>query len=56
MTWLFHNEKNLTEDDIEPFKRLEKIKDSEIDYSDIPEADVDFWENATFISHEEKKL
>ena len=31
------------------WKRLDRMDDSEIDYSDIPETDEDFWKNAKLV-------
>jgi uncharacterized protein (DUF4415 family) len=39
----------------ERLKAIEAIKDSDIDYSDIPELDADFWEKATLRMPEPKK-
>ena len=36
-------------------KKLDKIKDKNIDYSDIPELDENFWENAVIEYPEKKK-
>ena len=36
-------------------KNLDEIKDKEIDYSDIPELDEAFWENAVIEYPEKKK-
>ena len=36
-------------------KKLDSIKDKDIDYSDIPELDEDFWENAVIEYPEKKK-
>ena len=36
-------------------KKLEGIKDEEIDYSDIPELDDTFWDNAVIEYPEKKK-
>ncbi|MDJ0658944.1 MAG: hypothetical protein QNJ42_05575 [Crocosphaera sp.] len=39
----------------EQLNRLEKLSDEKIDYSDIPELDDDFWENAKIVpSHQTK--
>ena len=39
----------------EQLNRLEKLSDEKIDYSDIPELDDDFWENAKIVpSHHTK--
>ncbi len=39
----------------EQLNRLEKLSDENIDYSDIPELDNDFWENAKIVpSHHAK--
>ncbi len=35
-------------------KKIDAIEDRDIDYSDIPELDEDFWENAT-IEYPERK-
>ena len=37
------------------FKKLAKMKDSEIDFSDIPEMDSTFFKNAELIIPEHKK-
>ena len=36
-------------------KELEAIKDEDIDYSDIPEADEDFWKRAELRMPQPKK-
>ena len=36
-------------------KKLDEIKDKEIDYSDIPELDDSFWANAVLEYPEKKK-
>jgi len=36
-------------------KRLDAVKDENIDYSDIPELDDEFWENAVIEYPEKKK-
>jgi len=36
-------------------KRLDTVKDENIDYSDIPELDDEFWENAVIEYPEKKK-
>ena len=36
-------------------KEIKKIKDTSIDYSDIPELDDSFWNNAKIASPENKK-
>ena len=36
-------------------KKLDEIKDKNIDYSDIPELDENFWENAVIEYPEKKK-
>ncbi len=36
-------------------KKLDEIKDNNIDYSDIPEVDNDFWANAVIKYPEKKK-
>jgi uncharacterized protein (DUF4415 family) len=36
-------------------EEIEKIQDNEIDYSDIPELDDSFWDNATIVYPENKK-
>ena len=36
-------------------KKLEEIKDEDIDFSDIPELDESFWENAVVEYPEKKK-
>jgi len=36
-------------------EEIEKIQDNEIDYSDIPELDDSFWNNATIVYPENKK-
>ena len=39
----------------ERMKKLEEIKDEDIDFSDIPELDESFWENAVVEYPEKKK-
>lgn len=34
--------------------RLRRMPDSEIDFSDIPEADAEFWANAKLVKHPKK--
>ena len=36
------------------WERLEKMNDTEIDYSDIPETDEDFWSDAKVVKHRKK--
>ena len=36
-------------------EEVEKIQDNKIDYSDIPELDDSFWDNATIVYPENKK-
>ena len=38
------------------YERLDKMKDEDIDYSDIPETDEAFWANAKIVDHGNKKL
>jgi len=35
--------------------RLNQVSDDEIDYTDIPETDEDFWNDAEVISYSQKK-
>ena len=39
----------------ERMKRIEEIKDKDIDYSDIPELDEEFWKNAVIEYPKKKK-
>lgn len=36
-------------------KELQSIKDQDIDYSDIPETDVEFWDKAQVVYPQQKK-
>lgn len=36
-------------------KQMEELPDAEIDYSDIPELDEEFWENAKLVMPETKE-
>lgn len=38
----------------ERIQKINKIKDSEIDYSDIPELDDNFWKNAVVVQPRKK--
>ncbi len=40
----------------EQLNRLEKLSDEKIDYSDIPELDDDFWENAKIVTSQNVKV
>ncbi len=40
----------------EQLNRLEKLSDENIDYSDIPELDDDFWKNAKIVSPHNAKV
>ncbi|MDJ0582728.1 hypothetical protein [Crocosphaera sp.] len=42
-----HKKAELSE---EQLSRLEALSDEDIDYSDIPELDDDFWENAQIVN------
>ena len=44
--------KKLTASDL---KALDKLKDKDIDYSDIPELDEDFFKNAVIVEPEKKQ-
>jgi uncharacterized protein (DUF4415 family) len=39
----------------ERMRKLDNIKDEEIDYTDIPELDDTFWDSAVIVSPERKK-
>ncbi len=45
---------NISKKQINEIEELKKLKDENIDYSDIPELDDSFWNNAELIEPEKK--
>jgi len=47
--------KKLSKKDIEELERIRDMKDEDIDYSDIPETDEEFWKDAELVYYPKKK-